>query len=130
MSQTSTKSSNKLQSVLEVARALYAQQPDWVTFFREVLGLDGLVRQVFPTADEQANFEQTAAAEEIQLMLARLRKNSILPAGEKEPVQMITVRLPRSLHDALREEAHKRGTSLNKLCISKLIQAIDDGLMK
>ncbi len=38
---------------------------------------------------------------------------------------MITVRLPKSLHEALRVEAHEHRTSMNKLCISKLLQFID-----
>lgn len=119
----------KLHTVLEVAQALHQQAPDWVTFFREVLGLDGLVRQAFPSPDELAEFEQTAAAEEIQQMLKQLRDSDPPPARIKEPTQMITVRLPRSLHESLREEAQDRGTSLNKLCISKLLQAIDEQLV-
>ena len=38
---------------------------------------------------------------------------------------MVTVRIPRSLHEALRVEAHEHCTSMNKLCISKLLQFID-----
>ena len=128
MSQTSITSLEKRQTVLEVARALYQQQPDWVTFFREVLGLEGLVRQAFPSPDELAEFEQTDAAEEIQQMLKKLRDGSRLPTRAKEPTQMITVRLPRSLHNSLRKEAQQRNTSLNKLCISKLLQVIDEQL--
>ena len=126
MSQTSIKTTEKLQTVLEVARALHQQQPDWVIFFREVLGLEGLVRQAFPSPDELAEFEQTDASKEIQQMLKELRDDSRPPAAVKEPTQMITVRLPKSLHNALREEARHRHTSLNKLCISKLLQVIDE----
>ena len=42
-----------------------------------------------------------------------------------EPTQVITVRLPKSLHEALRVEADEHHTSMNKLCISKLLQFID-----
>ena len=129
MSQTPITTPEKLQTVLEVARALHQQQPDWMTFFREVLGLEGLVRQAFPSPEEVAEFEQTVAAEEIQQMLKQLREGSRLPTRAKEPTQMITVRLPRSLHKTLREEAQQRHTSLNKLCISKLLQAIDEQLV-
>ena len=129
MSQIVVKNIEKQQTVLEVARALFEQQPDWVTFFREVLGLEGLVRQAFSSPEELAEFEQTEAAEEIQQMLKRLREGYRPPDRAKEPTQMITVRLPRSLHKTLREEAQTRGTSLNKLCISKLLQAIDERLV-
>ena len=42
---------------------------------------------------------------------------------------MITVRLPKSLHESLRTEAHEKRTSMNKLCISKLLQMIDTELI-
>jgi predicted HicB family RNase H-like nuclease len=128
MSKATSSTAEKLQTVLEIARALYHQQPEWVTFFREVLGMDGVVRQAFASVDELAEFEQTPVAEEIQQMLKKLRDNSPLAAQAKEPTQMITVRLPHSLHEALREEAETRGISLNKLCIAKLLQVIDDQL--
>ena len=35
------------QEVFRVADEIYRQQPSWVTFFREVLGVDGIVRR-FP----------------------------------------------------------------------------------
>ncbi len=129
MSQSTSNTIEKTRTVLDVARALHRQQPDWVTFFREVLGLEGLVRQAFLTPVELARFEQSPAAEEIQQMLKQLRESSTPPPRVLEPNQMITVRLPKSLHNALREEAQERGTSLNKLCISKLLQAIDEQLV-
>jgi len=33
---------------------------------------------------------------------------------------VITVRLPRDLHAALKDEAHDHRTSLNRLCVAKL----------
>ena len=50
----------KAQEVLRVAREMYNQQPDWVTFFREVLGVSGVVRTAYPTAEAMADFEQTS----------------------------------------------------------------------
>ena len=38
---------------------------------------------------------------------------------------MITIRLPKSLHDTLRTEADDMNLSINKLCISKLLQRIE-----
>ena len=42
-----------------------------------------------------------------------------------EETRVITVRIPQSLHDALKIEAYEHRTSINKLCISKLLQFID-----
>ena len=107
------------------AKTLHSQQPDWVTFYREVLGLHGIVRQTFRTRDALTEFEQTDAYRGIQGMLTELRGKGPVPADPQEPTQVITVRLPKSLHEALREEAHENHMSINKLCISKLLQIID-----
>jgi predicted HicB family RNase H-like nuclease len=112
-----------------IAAEMFHQQPDWITFFREVLGVDGLLRRLFPKPEELANFEKSAEYNEIQLMLAKLRERSGAAADGKEPTRVITVRLPKSLHESLRAEAHDRKTSMNQLCISKLLQVIDAEMM-
>jgi predicted HicB family RNase H-like nuclease len=112
-----------------VASEMFQQQPDWISFFREVLGVDGLVRKLFVSPEELAEFEKTEEYAEIQAMLARLRERSGANADGREPTRVITVRLPKSLHESLRAEAHDRKTSMNQLCISKLLQVIDGELV-
>lgn len=120
---------NREAKVYRVAYDLFRQDPDWVTFFREVLGVEGIVRQVFVNADDLARFEQSREYAEIQQMVAKLRERSSEPQDSREPTRVITVRLPKSLHESLRAEAHDRKTSMNKLCISKLLQIVDEGLV-
>ena len=122
--------SEQRQEVFRVASELYRQAPDWVTFFREVLGLDGIIRQVYQEPGALGQFEQTDEYLQIQQMLAKLReRDGDATLGPKEPTRVITVRLPKSLHESLRAEAHERHTSMNKLCISKLLQVVDDQLV-
>jgi len=40
--------------------------------------------------------------------------------GEAEAIRVMTVRMPVRLHTALREEAHNRNTSANRLAVAKL----------
>jgi predicted HicB family RNase H-like nuclease len=117
--------SEKEADVKRIAEQLFTAVPDWITFYREVLGLRGIVRQTFPTREQLAEFEQTEAHEEILRMLKKLREQGPTAADDAEPTRVITVRLPRSLHEALRVEAHEHRTSMNKLCISKLLKFID-----
>jgi predicted HicB family RNase H-like nuclease len=113
-----------------VANEMFSHQPDWITFFREVLGVDGILRKLFATPEELAAFEKTAEYAEIQQMLAKLREKTAGGADDKEPTRVITVRLPKSLHESLKTEAHDRNTSMNQLCISKLLQVIEaEGLV-
>ena len=115
----------KQTEIKRTAEQLFARGPDWVTFYREVLGLRGIVRHSFPSRDALAAFEQTPAYEEIMQLLTQLRQQGPLALDAEEPTRMITVRLPKSMHEALRAEAHEHRTSMNKLCISKLLQFID-----
>jgi len=115
---------DRTHTAQRIAAEMFQQQPDWITFFREVLGVDGLVRRLFSTPEELAAFEKTTQYSEIQQMLARLRDRGAMTEG-KEPTRVITVRLPKSLHESLRAEAHDRKTSMNQLCISKLLHVID-----
>ncbi len=118
-----------LEQIHQVAYDLYCQNPDWVSFYRDILGLNGVVRRIFGTRESMAAFERTDAYAEIQQMLTRLRERSADAPPLQEATKVITVRLPKSLHDALRAEAHDHHTSMNKLCISKLLQFIDTELV-
>ena len=114
----------RCQKVLQVARQLHQGKPDWVTFFRETLGVNGAARSVFPTQEEYVKFEQSHEFAEIQKLVANLRTRRA--GGKNEPTRVITVRLPESLHEALKAEANDHNTSMNKLCISKLLQVLVD----
>ncbi len=116
------------EQVYRTAEQIFERSSNWVTFFREVLGTRGVIRQTFPTRDALSEFERTAAYSKIQQMLNRLRARATA-AGPQEPTRVITVRLPKSLHDMLRAEAYEYHTSMNKLCISKLLQFIDQDLV-
>ena len=117
------------REVLQVADNLYRQDPDWVTFFREVVGIDGILRKKFPSFEELTKFEQTDEFDRIQKMLVKLREKRNASDPETEPTRVITVRLPKSMHEYLRTEAHDLRTSMNKLCISKLLQVIGEEMI-
>ena len=114
------------EAVYGAAYELYSQNPDWVHFFRDVLGLEGVIRRNYPSQEALAEFERTETYGAIQQMLTKLRERSGDSSPSPEPTRVITVRLPKSLHDAIRTEAHEHRTSMNKLCISKLLQFIDN----
>ena len=119
----------KRQAIRSQANQRFSQEPDWVTFYREVLGINGIIRRNYPDAQILADFEKTEEYCEIQQMLAKLREKGRTQVSDQEPTRVITVRMPKSLHESLRVEAHERHTSMNKLCISKLLQMIDTELV-
>lgn len=124
-----TQTKDRYQEILQVAETRYRQSPDWVTFFREVLGVEGVVRKAFPTYEELSTFEQSEEFDKIQKLLVKLREKRPSADADNEPTRVITVRLPKSMHEALRTEAHDLRTSMNKLCISKLLQVIGEDMI-
>lgn len=126
---TAITAESKEAQVHRLADELFSRKPDWVTFYREVMGIEGIIRQAYPTQPELLQFENSKEYADIQQMVAKLRERSGEPAENREPTRVITVRLPKSLHESLRTEAHERKTSMNKLCISKLLQMVDSDLI-
>lgn len=124
-----TTTQGKYQEIHSIAEDLYRQAPDWVTFFREVLGVDGIVRKALADQDLLTRFEVSEEQASIQRMLKNLREKRTAGDNETEPTRVITVRLPKSVHEFLITEAGEKSVSMNKLCISKLLQIIEDELV-
>lgn len=113
-------------AVLHVAERLYAMDPEWVVFFREVLGVDGIVRRTFGDADALMRFECSPQYARIREMLDALRSRQRDQPSERESQRVVTVRMPKTLHETLKSEAEELRVSINTLCISKLMRLIDE----
>lgn len=114
------------KAVLEVAERLYGMEPEWVVFFREVLGVDGIVRRTFNDADALVAFECSPHYARIREMLDTLRTKQRDKPSDRETQRVVTVRMPRSLHETLKAEAEQMRVSINTLCISKLMKLLDE----
>jgi predicted HicB family RNase H-like nuclease len=117
-------------AVLQVATRLHAMNPDWIVFFREVLGVDGIVRRAFRDPTALVQFECSPQYARVREMLDDLRARQQDRPPERESQRIITVRMPRSLHETLKAEAMDKKVSINTLCISKLLRMLDDGDQK
>jgi predicted HicB family RNase H-like nuclease len=113
-------------AVLQVAERLYAMHPEWVVFFREVLGVDGIVRRTFTDPDALLRFECSPQYARIREMLDALRSRQRDQPSDRETQRVVTVRMPRSLHETLKAEAEQFHVSINTLCISKLMKLLDE----
>ena len=120
----------RAREVLGFAQRLLDQSPHWMVVFREVFGPNGIAREYFPTAEEMMRFERTPEYRAVQALIAQVREQSEEKDDARAATRMITVRIPKVLHESLREEAHQRKTSMNKLCIWKLFQALDERNME
>jgi len=111
--------------IATTAHSLFNQNADWATFFREILGKDGIVAKAYPTPEALAAFEQTEEYAEIEKQFNQLRSKKGAAAAVTEPTKVITVRMPKCMHEYLIDEAEKNNTSMNSLCISRLLKVLD-----
>lgn len=120
-----TRFEDRVQTVRDTLQERPNGQTDWVAFYREILGVGGLLDELFGTGEHRQLFERTEEYALIQQMVAKLREKSKMARDNgDESTRVITVRLPESLHEALLSEAYHHKTSMNQLCISKLLQVI------
>jgi hypothetical protein len=115
----------RCQQAFDVANDLFGSAPNWVCFYREMLGGSGMVHVLFPTDGEFGRFLRSEQYHQIQLMLTALRSRDLPENDPNDPQRMITVRLPKSLHQAMCEEAGRMNISVNRLCISRMLQLLD-----
>lgn len=115
--------------VQQVAAELFGVAPTWTAFFRETLGVDGVAHQVFPDASEYRKYEASETHSKLLEMLTVLRSRDLPDCDPSEPQRMITVRIPKSLHDSLCKESNDLKVSMNKLCITRLLQRVDSSML-
>ncbi len=111
----------RCRQALLLAEQAFAKTGSWVIFYRVVLGTDGIVRRLFTHEQELKRFTEGPEFATLHEMLAAIRSQDQSKSDAAEPERMITIRIPRSLHEALQEESKACGLSINKLSISKLL---------
>lgn len=115
----------RVQFVMRSAADLFGVAPTWTAFYRAVLGGEGVLRKAITAGDESAQFECSDEHSKLLTMLTTLRSRDLPENDPFEPQRMITVRIPKSLHDAICDEANNLAVSVNKLCISRMLQRVD-----
>lgn len=116
-------------SMVSIAAELFGVAPTWTAFYREVLGSDGLMRTAVCDDDEFSEFECCDDHNKLLEMLTALRSRDLPENDPHEAQRMITVRIPKSLHDSICNEANRLAVSVNKLCISRLLQKVDRNMI-
>ena len=117
--------SEKCKLVFETATELFGVAPTWTAFYRETLGGDGVSRALFTDLEEAREYEASDEHSKVMEMLTVLRSRDLPENDPHEQQRMITVRIPKSLHDSICDEANALAVSVNKLCISRLLQKVD-----
>ena len=112
----------RAQEALAFARRLKAEGKNWLEVHNALYGLGGKCAVLFPTRADRTAFAKTSESKEIAELLNSLPdppRGGTVPPLERASGNL-HVRLPRSLHAALRVEAEAENISLNQLIVAKL----------
>jgi hypothetical protein len=91
--------------------------------FNAIFSPKGKAAKVFPDHADRAAFFRTKEYREIRKLEERLPRPPVEYVGDLVPNGHLTValRMPKTLHAALIEEADAEGVGLEQLCRSKLV---------
>src|ERR1700680_232106 len=108
--------------LLEKAKLAAATAESWADLSNALYNqFDGIVARAFPTQAEREQFMKTKEFEEIDGLIDQaIEKFGLLEGAAPIKSGKFLVRLPRSLHTALGQEAKREGVSLNQLVVTKL----------
>ncbi|MBB3207991.1 putative HicB family RNase H-like nuclease [Rhodopirellula rubra] len=108
--------------VLKLAEEAFAKTGSWVVFYRTMLAPGGVVDRLYSDPESRRYFETTREFSELLEMLTAMRSQDESSAGTHEPTRVITIRIPRSMHEATIREAEELELSINAYCVTKLLQ--------
>ena len=111
-----------VSDVLIQAKSLAKRAKTWADLSNALFDpLDGLVTKRFPDASERAAFRKSDTYEALhKLVEQKMLETGIVAGSEPTKSGRFVVRLPKTLHAALEQEAAAEGTSLNQLVLAKL----------
>ncbi len=91
----------------------------------------GLLARAYPEAAQRKEFMQTEEYKAIrQIVSDAMKRSGVIEGATPEKSGKFQVRLPKTLHGALEQEADREGVSLNQLVVTKLavkLSQISDG---
>ena len=125
----SAKFEDRCHWVQQVAAELFGVAPTWTAFYRETLGVDGVAHRIFSEAEEFRSYECSECHSKVLEMLTVLRSKDVSDCDPTEVQKMITIRIPKSLHDRICAEANELDVSVNKLAITRLLQRVDMSML-
>lgn len=108
--------------ILRLSQEAFAMTGSWNVFYATIFAVGGVIDQMFPSKEQRRHFETTDSFAELLEMLTSIRSQDESKTDAYEPSRMITIRMPRTLHDAIKREAEELELSINNYGLTKLLQ--------
>ena len=112
----------KEKDILQSAEDMAASVSTWADLSNALFDpINGLITKAYPSLEERAAFLKTKEYKRIRgLISAAMDKTGLIGGARPKKSGKFVVRLPKSLHAALEQEASDEGVSLNQLVVTKL----------
>ncbi len=119
---------DKEKMILEKTKELARETKNWADLSNSIFDpIDGEIVKMFPTPEERQNFRKTEEYAEIRgIVREKMHETGVAEGATPTKSGKFVVRLPRSLHAALEQEAERESTSLNQLIVTKLAVQLDN----
>lgn len=116
------------KAILDEAIKLAESTKTWADFSNAIFDpLEGLIARTFQDATKRAEFRKTEVYNKLhELVENKMQVTGLISGATPKKSGKFVVRLPRSLHAALENEAEAEGTSLNQLVVTKLAVQLDN----
>ena len=118
---------SKEKDILKSAEDAAAVAKNWADLSNALFDpVDGLIAQAYPTRAERAAFVKSDVYRQVQALISKARERTGLVEGSVATKSgRFVVRMPKSMHAALEQEASAEGVSLNQLVVAKLAIPLD-----
>jgi hypothetical protein len=119
---------DNVAKLLKRAKELAKEADTWADFSNALFDpFEGELVRALPTQEDREAFRRTNEYKEIrELLREKMDKTGLVKGATPRKSGKFVVRLPRSLHAALENEAETEGTSLNQLIVTKLAIQLDN----
>lgn len=122
---------SKFTWILEEAKTEFAKNPNWIDFSNKFFGIEN--KYIPKDEAERREFLASPEYKEVQNMKFKLEERQPDVTEPTEPIETekeyngaISIRVPRSLHKSLAEEAKREKVSLNQLILVKISATLYD----
>ncbi len=114
---------NDVSRLGDSAQGIAASAESWADLSNALFDPEnGLVSKAYPTKAERSKFIKSSDYNQLRALINEVVQRTGLVAGAtpKAKSGKFVVRLPKTLHAALDDEAKREGVSLNQLVVAKL----------
>ena len=113
-----------IEQALQVVKQAAADSEHWSVALDQALGVNTPWHTLLREWERQKAIRSEAYGQ-IQTIISEMRLRPTSHKNEdRKAARVITVRMPASMHELLCQESRDMRTSLNKLCITKLLQHV------